>query len=224
MELKMLKMVPAGPTGNPATRASLFESLLDAMDTAALIIAADGQLVHANRAGAQRLDQDGSLREELTRTVQRFVDRPAVDLPSLAGFALSWVRSGASAFMLAVAHQPAPDTATDVGQRRPPLAPREHQVASLVAEGFSTLNVASQLNIGEETVRTLLKRVFRKWNVMNRVELTRAMMVEPKPTTERSYAAAQKSATVELQRLSMALNPSGARSRRRWVGPTSERQ
>ena len=59
---------------------------------------------------------------------------------------------------------------------RRPLSPRELEVARLIADGYSTLNIAAHLDVGEETVRTLLKRVYQKWRIASRVELTRLLL------------------------------------------------
>jgi DNA-binding NarL/FixJ family response regulator len=47
-------------------------------------------------------------------------------------------------------------------QRRRALSPRERQVLSLVQEGLGNRKIAERLGIGEETVKTLLSRIFRK--------------------------------------------------------------
>jgi DNA-binding CsgD family transcriptional regulator len=53
----------------------------------------------------------------------------------------------------------------------PPLAPREHQVAHLAANGRSNRAIASELGVTPETVKQTLRRVFRKVSVASRTEL-----------------------------------------------------
>ena len=49
------------------------------------------------------------------------------------------------------------------------LSPRESQVLSLVASGLSNNFIADRLNISENTVDTMLRRVFSKLGVNNRI-------------------------------------------------------
>jgi DNA-binding NarL/FixJ family response regulator len=50
------------------------------------------------------------------------------------------------------------------------LSPREQQVLGLLASGFIYKQIADQLNIGVETVRTYVKNVCQKMHVRNRLE------------------------------------------------------
>jgi DNA-binding NarL/FixJ family response regulator len=50
------------------------------------------------------------------------------------------------------------------------LSPREQQVLDLLASGFIYKEIADQLNIGVETVRTYVKNICLKMHVRNRVE------------------------------------------------------
>lgn len=49
------------------------------------------------------------------------------------------------------------------------LSPRESEVLSLVAAGLSNNYIAERLNISENTVDTMLRRVFAKLGVNNRI-------------------------------------------------------
>ena len=51
------------------------------------------------------------------------------------------------------------------------LTPRETQVASLVAEGFQTKEIAQKLGITEHTVSNNLFRIYNKLGISSRVEL-----------------------------------------------------
>jgi DNA-binding NarL/FixJ family response regulator len=52
-----------------------------------------------------------------------------------------------------------------------PLAPRERQIAQLVASGANNKDIASRLRITEATVKAHLTSVFRKLNVSDRLRL-----------------------------------------------------
>jgi DNA-binding NarL/FixJ family response regulator len=51
-----------------------------------------------------------------------------------------------------------------------PLAPRERDVIRLVAAGRTNREVAAELGIGDETVKTLLERTYAKLGVKRRAE------------------------------------------------------
>ena len=51
-----------------------------------------------------------------------------------------------------------------------PLTQREIEVLGLLAEGKSNKEIGSQLNIGETTVKTHLRNIFAKLNVLSRTE------------------------------------------------------
>jgi DNA-binding CsgD family transcriptional regulator len=53
------------------------------------------------------------------------------------------------------------------------LSIREQQVAQLLMSGYSTLNAAAILSLSENTVRTYLRRLYRKLEITNRADLTR---------------------------------------------------
>jgi len=50
------------------------------------------------------------------------------------------------------------------------LAPREREVLNLLASGFVYKEIADQLGIGTETVKTYVKNICRKLHVRNRLE------------------------------------------------------
>lgn len=52
------------------------------------------------------------------------------------------------------------------------LTPRENDVAQLAAEGLSNEEIAERLKLGAETVKSHLKKIFRKLGVANRTALT----------------------------------------------------
>ena len=55
-----------------------------------------------------------------------------------------------------------------------PLAPREREVLALVAGGLTNREIATQLQVGEETVKTYLERAFAKLGVSRRAEAVAA--------------------------------------------------
>lgn len=56
------------------------------------------------------------------------------------------------------------------------LAPRERQIAVLIASGYSTGNIVSQLGIKESTLRSHVKSIFRKTGVHSRTGLIRLVV------------------------------------------------
>jgi DNA-binding CsgD family transcriptional regulator/acid stress-induced BolA-like protein IbaG/YrbA len=72
---------------------------------------------------------------------------------------------------LARLHAPRPDPTAL-------LTARERQIATLLAEGCSNLNVASHLDISEQTVAVHVRAIYRKLGVHSRVELARRWLVD----------------------------------------------
>jgi DNA-binding CsgD family transcriptional regulator len=88
----------------------------------------------------------------------------------------------AGAPVLEAAHAKAVPTQTGI----PGLTPREADVAFLAASGYACLNIAADLGISEHTVRTHLKRIYRKLGVSSRVSLALAigaLMTPPDPSS-----------------------------------------
>jgi len=52
-----------------------------------------------------------------------------------------------------------------------PLTPRESEVATMFSIGYDENQIAEELNISPETIRTHLKAIYVKLNVHNRHEL-----------------------------------------------------
>jgi DNA-binding CsgD family transcriptional regulator len=53
------------------------------------------------------------------------------------------------------------------------LSTRERQIAQLLATGYSTVNAAAILSLSENTIRTYVRRLYRKLEITNRADLTR---------------------------------------------------
>jgi len=57
-----------------------------------------------------------------------------------------------------------------VPEQTPPLSPRERQVLELLSTGYIYKEIADQLDIGVETVRTHVKSICQKMHARNRLE------------------------------------------------------
>ena len=55
------------------------------------------------------------------------------------------------------------------------LSPRERQVAALVCEGLTGRQIAAQLVLSPETVKTHVRHILRKFNISSRRELRRLL-------------------------------------------------
>ena len=62
---------------------------------------------------------------------------------------------------------------TDQPLREEPLTPREQEVVKLIAEGYSTEQIADELMISEKTVDRHRANILEKLGMHDRVELTR---------------------------------------------------
>ena len=54
--------------------------------------------------------------------------------------------------------------------RRKNLSPRQSQILSLMAEGFSDKEIARKIGVRYPTVRTHIDRIFRDYGLRNRTE------------------------------------------------------
>jgi DNA-binding NarL/FixJ family response regulator len=57
-----------------------------------------------------------------------------------------------------------------------PLSDREEEVLSLISQGFSTNDIADDLHISKDTVKTYRKNLFRKLGANNMAVLIRRSM------------------------------------------------
>jgi DNA-binding NarL/FixJ family response regulator len=57
-----------------------------------------------------------------------------------------------------------------VPEQKPPLSPRERQILELLSTGYIYKEIADQLDIGAETVRTHVKSICQKMHARNRLE------------------------------------------------------
>ncbi|HKO51439.1 MAG TPA: helix-turn-helix transcriptional regulator [Polyangiaceae bacterium] len=58
----------------------------------------------------------------------------------------------------------------------PALSHREEQIVKLLCEGHESINVAALTGLSEHTVRTYIRRAYRKLQVNNRADLVRRML------------------------------------------------
>lgn len=62
-----------------------------------------------------------------------------------------------------------------------PLSPRERDVAQMLASGFTAVNIAAICGLSENTVRTYVRRLYRKLAVSNRADLVRQLLASAVP-------------------------------------------
>lgn len=65
----------------------------------------------------------------------------------------------------------ASSSALDAAAAQYRLSAREREIARLLIEGYAALNVAALLELSENTVRTYVRRLYKKLNVSNRADL-----------------------------------------------------
>lgn len=87
----------------------------------------------------------------ITNSIRQVIEGGAVIEPSMAKYLLTTLKMGSPQ---------EPDLKIN-------LSKREHEVLSLVAEGFSKKEIAQQLNIGSSTVVTHVNHIYEKLNAAN---------------------------------------------------------
>jgi len=146
--------------------------------------------IESARVGASRLVRGNDMLERLSRFVILSARKGAAgDGPWSHGDGLLRrgerivVRrfEGGGRPLLLVALEPphpasAPGRASHLGTTAPRLGAVESRVASLAAEGYAVVNIASVLGVTESTVRTHLRRIYLKFGVHNRAELACALL------------------------------------------------
>lgn len=71
------------------------------------------------------------------------------------------------------------------------LSPREKQIARLLLAGYTTINASAILSISENTIRTYVRRLYRKLNVVSRADLARKCALNYDMTIPSYQAAGQ---------------------------------
>jgi len=77
------------------------------------------------------------------------------------------------------ASDPRTSNALDVAALRYGLSAREREIAQLLLDGYATLNAAAILELSEHTVRTYVRRLYKKLNVSNRADLVCRVLTAP---------------------------------------------
>lgn len=126
-----------------------------------VVVALDGgdeMVADALNAGVNGLLTRGATREELCSAVRAAAAGHAMLAPEIAQLLVDWFRKRKT--------RPEP-----MGGETADITPRERQVLLLVAQGYSTEAVATELCIGISTVRTHLHRLRAKLEVRDRSQL-----------------------------------------------------
>jgi len=114
------------------------------------------------------VDVDGTILEAVRAGAAGYVAKTAQC--ELAA-AVHRVHSGGSYLPLAITHQLVELAAAPVASETP-LSEREKEIVRLVANGWGNQQIAETLHVAEATVRSHLKRIYVKLDLVNRVELT----------------------------------------------------
>jgi len=69
----------------------------------------------------------------------------------------------------------APHTATEHARFLSDLTPREHEVAGLIAKGFTNAQIAGELTIGLETVKSHVSNILSKLGIDGRQGVSRVL-------------------------------------------------
>ena len=118
------------------------------------------------RAGAHGYLTKSVSADGLVDAVRRVADGDAVFSPRLAGFVLDSFRADAPA-RAAAAAAPGSDPDLDI------LTPREVEVLTLIARGYTYREAATELFVSTRTIETHVSAVLRKLQLSNRRELAR---------------------------------------------------
>lgn len=70
-------------------------------------------------------------------------------------------------------------SAFELAAMRYGLSAREREIAQLLIEGYAALNAAAILELSEHTVRTYVRRLYKKLNVSNRADLVGRLQATP---------------------------------------------
>jgi DNA-binding CsgD family transcriptional regulator len=66
------------------------------------------------------------------------------------------------------------------GEAAPRISGREREIGGLLVDGYSAVNIAALTGLSEGTVRTYVRRLYRKLGVCSRAEMVRAMLTGAK--------------------------------------------
>ena len=123
----------------------------------------ESRLIHALQMGATGYVLKGCSAQELVQAIEQVTQGGAPISPLLARMLLKTFRDpSASAAGL------------DDEPSKARLSDREAQVLKLLAQGYLNKEIANQLGIGQATVSTHIKNLYRKLAVHTRVQVVRA--------------------------------------------------
>jgi DNA-binding NarL/FixJ family response regulator len=119
------------------------------------------EFVQAMKLGCSGIVQKQSAPELIVKSIRKV----------LAGEI--WLDSQATAAVMRQLAAPPADVvpAASLGRECSPLSRREHEIVSLVAQGYTNKEMAQKLFISEQTVKNHLHNVFDKLGVSDRLEL-----------------------------------------------------
>lgn len=130
------------------------------------------------------------LAEELGRCEPNLPEPATIRMLPLTEYCTASVRTqrvpSEPTWLLVVLHPVAQSVSQDGRLLRFGLTQREREVATLVADGRATKEIAARLGISFHTARHHTERVFHKLGVRARVEVARVVLLEqPQPRGER---------------------------------------
>lgn len=154
--------LPGGAGGGGAEVAASLDGLVTEQGTPVRCLAlsvsdAEEDVLAVIRAGARGYVTKSITAEDLIASLRRVADGDAVFSPRLAGFVLDAFRASV----------PASPSDLDL------LSPREQEVMTLIARGYTYREAASSLFISDRTVESHVSSVLRKLQLSDRRELMR---------------------------------------------------
>jgi DNA-binding NarL/FixJ family response regulator len=158
---------------DPAARRAAVELISEGSNALLIFLYSQGRL-----HGLLALERTGT-EPDFSSEEQQVVEDLAVVMSLAAGL---WVASESLACENAALRRlstVARDAEDGSGEVADGLSSRERQVAELLIEGYANVNVAAVLGLSENTIRTYVRRLYRKLGVYSRLELARAMSRRP---------------------------------------------
>ncbi len=138
------------------------------------------ELIHPAERDAARLDLDLVLStgRPLSGVTRRLIDAACRTLTAVQILTpLTWERRPAVGLSFVVEREPRErEQLADAPGRCAALlelTERQREIALLVAQGYSPVNIAAQLGLTVATTRTHLKQIYRRLGVSSRTELVR---------------------------------------------------
>jgi DNA-binding CsgD family transcriptional regulator len=149
--------------------------------TGTVLVLEPGEYVIGKDADAHlRLTDSGVSRRHAKLIVGVDFFTVVIDLDSTNGTFVNAVRVESVALRVGASIAIGPDAEMVIelpgeAVARPSLTPRELEVARLVADGHTNLEIAERLQIGRRTVATHLENIYRRLEIGSRAELARRL-------------------------------------------------